>query len=237
MGLRVIVGGSRNLVRRGIRALLQETEGVEVVATCSDAGSVRSSIAVHDPDAVILHVFLGEPGRGADLAVRLREEQPGLGVVLLLGEGDPREVAQVLEQGTQRRALLLLDHPAIHVDLVTAVREVVAGGSVVHPGVVDLVMRAVRLHVDPLACLTPRERQVLDQMAKGASNAEIGRVLDLSQRAVEKHINQLYPKLDLPVTPDVHRRVAAVLRYLATPRGGGNTTTSGEGTPFPRAAT
>lgn len=232
MGVRVVVGGSRNLVRRGIRALLQEADGVDVVATCGDATSALSSIAVHDPDAVILHVFLGEAGRGADLAVQLREERPALGVVLLLGEGDPREVARVLEQGTQRRALLLLDHPAIHVDLVTAVHEVVEGGSMVHPGVVDLVLRAVRVHVDPLAGLTPRERQVLDQMAKGASNAEIGRVLDLSQRAVEKHINQLYPKLGLPVTGDVHRRVAAVVRYLATTRGGGNTTPTGEATPF-----
>lgn len=213
MTRRVVVGGGRHLVRRGIGALLDAAEGVEVAAVCSDVASTSSSIATHQPDAVVVHVFLGEAGRGAQLAVQLRDERPELGVVLLLGEGDPREVAEVLDRGTQRRALLLIDHPRIHLDLLTAIEEVVDGGSMVHPGVVDLVMRGVRSSVDPLAHLTPRELQVLREMAAGASNARIGSSLGLSQRAVEKHINQLYPKLELSQTPDVHRRVAAVLRY------------------------
>jgi DNA-binding NarL/FixJ family response regulator len=214
MGHRVVVAGGRRLGRESLGALLTAAD-VEVVATCGDVTSLLAAVDQHEPDVVITHVFLGAAGAGATVTTRLRAERPTLGVVLLLGLGDPTEVAQVLEEGTQRRALLMRDHPRIARDLVAAVREVADGGSVVHPGVVDLVLRAVRERTDALADLTGREETVLAEIASGASNAGVAAALGLSERAVEKHITQLYAKLDLPTDRKAHRRVQAVLAYLA----------------------
>lgn len=221
MGYRVAVAGGRHLMRQGLQTLLEASGNVEVVATCGDLTSLLAAVENSEPDVVVTHAFLGTPKGGAEVALRLRQERPTVGVVMLLGDGDPSEVAQILDEGTQRRALLLLDHPRVASDLVAAVEEVATGGSIVHPGVVDLVMGALRRSStdDQLGRLTPRERQVLEQMATGASNAGVALALGLSERAVEKHINQLYGKLDQPQDPAVHRRVAAVIRYLELSRG------------------
>lgn len=211
---RVVVAGARRLTREGIRALLGGAEGIAVVATAAEPVAVRAMIAAGEADTVVTHAYLGEPGGGAELAATLRLEAPDVGVVLLLGDGtgDHGEVRAVLDEGTQGRALLLMDHPRCAEDLPRAVHEVAEGGSIVHPGVVDLILRADRGGVDPTADLTPRERQVLTLIATGASNQAIADQLGSSHRAVEKHINQLYGKLGLPVDPCVHRRVAAAMR-------------------------
>jgi DNA-binding NarL/FixJ family response regulator len=161
-----------------------------------------------------------------------------VGVVLLLGESEAREVQAVLAQGTQRRALLMTDHPRCATDLPRAVHEVADGGSVVHPGVVERLVRNGRPAVPGLPpTLTPRERDVLAGIATGASNHGIAPALGTTERAVEKHIRQLYGKLDLPVDTGVHRGVAAVVRYLrANGHFGPGTSTSRPGATAARSA-
>lgn len=208
--VRVVVAGGRRLGREGVAALLA-APGIEVVASAGDVLATRAAVDRFVAHVVVTHVWLECPGRGADLAVWLREAHPEVGVVLLIGDGDAGEVRRVLDDGTAQRALLLMDHPRCAGDLVQAVREVADGGSVVHPGVVDLILRAERVRPDVLQCLTSREREVLAVIASGASNRAVAEVLGLSDRAVEKHINQLYAKLGLPTDGRVHRRVAATL--------------------------
>lgn len=217
---RVVVAGGRQLLRDGIAALLGHAPDVRVIGTVGDPLAARAAVATGQADVVVTHAYLGDATGGAALAVVLREESPTTGVVLLLGDGDAGEVETVLEQGTQRRALLLMDHPRCAEELPRAVHEVADGGSVVHPGVVDLIVRSrVPAVGGPLEGLTPREREVLHGIGTGGSNRGIANTLGMSERAVEKHINQLYTKLDLPADADSHRRVAAAIRYLsAAPR-------------------
>lgn len=214
---RVVVAGGRRLGRDALAALLSTAPGIEVVASCDDALAIEAAIERDGAEVVVTHVWLGGVGGGADLAVRLRDTHPHVAVVLLLGDSDAREVGTVLQDGTAQRALLLMDHPRVSRDLVLAIDEVAEGGSVVHPGVVDQILRAQRDTSCPMAGLTPRERQVLEAIATGASNRVVAERLRLSDRAVEKHINQLYTKLCLPTDGQVHRRVAATLVLLGRP--------------------
>lgn len=215
---RVLVAGGRQLLRDGIRALLEQRSNLHVVGAVGDGLAARAVVAAGDADVVVTHAFLGDAAGGAALAVALREESPATGVVLLLGDGDAEEVHTVLEHGTQGRALLLMDHPRCAEELPRAVAEVRDGGSVVHAGVVDVLLRArTTAAAGTLDGLTPREREVLRGIATGASNHGIATQLGMSERAVEKHINQLYGKLDLRADAGVHRRVAAALRLLAAP--------------------
>lgn len=209
--LRVFVAGGRQLAREGLTALLATDASLQVVGSAGDLLATRAAVERLQVDVVVTHVWLERPGGGADLAITLREERPEVGVVLLIGDGDVTEVRGVLDQGTAQRALLLMDHPRCARDLADAVREVADGGSMVHPGVVELILRGDRTVVDRLAGLTPREQDVLAAIARGASNRAVAEELDLSDRAVEKHINQLYTKLGLPTDGRVHRRVAAAL--------------------------
>lgn len=209
--LRVLAAGGRRLVREGLTALLANDPRLEVVGAAGDLLAARAAIERLDADVVVTHVWLEHPGGGAELAVQLRDERPEVGVVLLIGDGAVAEVRGVLDQGTAQRALLLMDHPQCARDLSMAVHEVADGGSMVHPGVVDLILRAERISPGHLADLTPREQDVLAAIARGASNRVVAEQLDLSDRAVEKHINQLYTKLGLPTDGRVHRRVAAAL--------------------------
>lgn len=210
--VRVLVAGGRRLARDGIAALLSTDPDVEVVGSVAEALAARACVGRMAVDVVVAHVWLEDPGGGARLAIELRDERPEVGVVLLLGDGsDAAEVREVLDRGTAQRAILLMDQPRCARDLVHAVHEVADGGSVVHPGVVDLVLRAERTAADHLEGLTPREQQVLAAIAAGATNRAVAELLCLSDKAVEKHINQLYTKLGLPVDSRLHRRVAAAL--------------------------
>lgn len=213
--------------------MLADDPAIEVVGLCADELATRAAVSNGAVDVVICHVFLGAPGGGARLAVRLQDEQPDVGVVLLLGESDPREVRTVLDRGTTRRALLLLDHPRCATDLVRAVEEVAEGGSLVHHGVVDLLLRSEQRAGCGEVSLTARESQVLAGIASGASNRRIATNLGASERAVEKHINQLYAKLEIPAVDGVHRRVLAARRALGLPALQGVSPAAGGDTPTP----
>jgi DNA-binding NarL/FixJ family response regulator len=146
----------------------------------------------------------------------LRERDPEIGVVVLSLYADPGYVLALLEHGSDRRAYLLKDRVHNRAELTAAIRAVAEGGSVIDPKVVELLVRArAQLAASPLHELTPREHEVLEQMAQGKSNAAIAAALFLTKRAVEKHINAIFLKLGLANGEDSSKRVKAVLMHLA----------------------
>lgn len=156
---------------------------------------------------------------GLRAAERLRAERPEVGVVVLSQYAEPEYALALLEKGASGRAYLLKERVSDIDQLVGAVREVARGGSVIDPRVVEVLVAARSAVRDsPIAQLTPRERDVLQQVAMGKNNAGIAAALFLTERAVEKHINAIFSKLDLSEEPDVHRRVKAALVYLAAQR-------------------
>ena len=154
---------------------------------------------------------------GVRAAVALRESHPGIGVVVLSQFSEPEYALALLRGGSQGRAYLLKERVSERDQLTAAVREVARGGSVIDPMVVEALVAGGRAHrPDPMSRLTPRERDVLSQIAQGQSNEAVARSLSLSERAVEKHINALFAKLGLTQSArEVNKRVTAVLLYLA----------------------
>jgi DNA-binding NarL/FixJ family response regulator len=218
MGLRVVVAEDSYLVREGVVRLLGAQPEIEVVAACGDLDSLLETVDTEMPDVVLTDIRM--PPTGTDEGVRaaniLRERHPNVGVVVLSQYSEPAYALALLEDGSARRAYLLKERVSDVNQLLGAIREVAAGGSVIDPQVVEaLVAARTRKRGSLLQHLTPREREVLETMAQGRNNAGIAGALHLSERAVEKHINSLFAKLGLSEEPDVHRRVKAVLVFLA----------------------
>ncbi|HZP28962.1 MAG TPA: response regulator transcription factor [Acidimicrobiia bacterium] len=218
MPVRVLVAEDNYLVREGITRLLGTQDGVDVVGACGDLESLLAAVAADPPDVVLTDIRM--PPTGTDEGVRaaneLRSTHPEVGVVVLSQYVEPGYALALLEHGSERRAYLLKERVSDVDQLLHAIREVAAGGSVIDPKVVEaLVAARSRRRDSPLEHLTPREREVLGEMAQGRNNAAVAGALGLSERAVEKHINSVFAKLALSEEPDVHRRVKAVLVYLA----------------------
>jgi DNA-binding NarL/FixJ family response regulator len=153
---------------------------------------------------------------GIRMAVELRASHPDVGVVVLSQYAEPAYARSLLEGGSARRGYLLKERVSQPDQLAEAIRTVARGGSVIDATVVDLLVSASsRGPASPLASLTARELEVLDEVAQGKSNAAVAASLFLTERAVEKHINALFAKLGLAATPDVNRRVTAVLMHLS----------------------
>lgn len=220
MALRVVVGEDSYLVRQGIVQLLEGAEGIELVAACGDRDSLLSAIAEHRPDVVLTDVRMPPTGtdEGIQVALRLRREQPEVGVVVLSQFADPPYVVKLFESGSERRAYLLKDRLRSRAEVTAAIEAVAAGGSMVDPKVVEVMVQArSRAERSPLRELTPRELEVLSALAEGRSNAAIAAELVLTKRAVEKHINAIFLKLGLTHAADaddVSKRVKAALIYL-----------------------
>jgi DNA-binding NarL/FixJ family response regulator len=220
---RTVVAEDNLLVREGIRGLLSDAEGIELVGTFGDLASAEAGIESLDPDVVITDIRMPPAKRdeGLRLAAQLRRERPRVGVVLLSQYAEPEYALALLEEGAQSRAYLLKEHLFDADELVRAISAVAAGGSVIDPRVVEVLVRARRSQQNsPLAELTTKEHDVLEKVAQGKSNAAAARELYLSERAIEKHIGVIFSKLGLIEEPDVNRRVKATLLYLA-----GNDTT------------
>jgi DNA-binding NarL/FixJ family response regulator len=218
MTIRVILAEDNYLLREGIRQLLDTSDEIELVATAGDLPSLERAIAEHHPDVVMTDIRMPPTGtdEGLRAAERLREEHPEIGVVVLSQYADPEYALALLEKGAAGRGYLLKERVSDIDQLVTAVREVARGGSVIDPRVVEVLVAArARQSASPLAQLTPREREVLELLAQGRNNAGIASALSLTDRAVEKHINAIFSKLDLSEEVDVHRRVKAALLFLA----------------------
>jgi DNA-binding NarL/FixJ family response regulator len=218
MGQRVVVAEDSLLMREGILQVLERAGDIEVVAACGDLPELQAAVAEHGPDVVVTDVRMPptQTEEGISFAVDMRTERPALGVVVLSHYAEPAYANALLSGGSSRRAYLLKDRVSQPGQLADAVRTVAAGGSIVDPAVVDLLVAAsTRSPASPLTMLTRREREVLDLVAQGMSNSGVARTLSLTERSVEKHINALFPKLGLEPQPDVNRRVTAVLLLLS----------------------
>ncbi|HZD80162.1 MAG TPA: response regulator transcription factor [Actinomycetota bacterium] len=215
--VRVVFAEDNYLVREGTAALLQTTEQVDLVATASTLDELLEAVEAHRPDAVLTDIRMPPTNttEGIDAARRIRERHPEVGVVVLSQYAEEEYAYELLKDGAAGLGYLLKERVADLGEIVRALDEVARGGSVLDPKVVEaLVARKEHLAHSPLAQLTEREREVLGHMAQGKNNAAIAKSLFLTERAVEKHINSLFHKLDLSEEPDVHRRVMAVLAFL-----------------------
>jgi DNA-binding NarL/FixJ family response regulator len=215
--VRVVFAEDNYLVREGTAALLGSSAEVELVATAEDLDGLLEAVEAHAPDAVLTDIRMPPTNttEGIEAARKIREEHPDVGVVVLSQYAEEDYAYELLKDGAAGLGYLLKERVGDLEEVVRALNEVAKGGSVLDPRVVEaLVARKDRAAHSPLAQLTDREREVLEHMAQGKNNAAIARSLFLTERAVEKHINSLFHKLDLSEEPDVHRRVMAVLAFL-----------------------
>jgi DNA-binding NarL/FixJ family response regulator len=222
MALRVVVAEDNLLVREGVVTLLEHQPDLTVCGSCGTYDELVATVEEQQPDVVLTDIRMPPTGtdEGIRAALALRDSHPKTGVVVLSQFVDPAYALALLERGSEGRAYLLKERVSDAGQIVHAIEEVARGGSVIDPLVVEaLVSQRTARTASALERLTPREREVLEQMAQGRNNAGIAQALSLSERAVEKHINSLFSKLGLSEEPDVHRRVKAVLLYLSE-RGG-----------------
>src|SRR3954471_3104834 len=218
MSIRVVVGEDSAVVREGIQRMLERREDIDVVAAAADAATLRAAIAEHKPDVVLTAIRMPPTltDEGIAIAIELRATSPSTGVVVLSQHVEPTYALALLEGGSARRAYLLKERLRDATELTRAIREVAAGGSVIDPLVVDELVAARSARANsPLRELTQSETQILGMIAQGLSNAAIAEELVVTKRAVERHINSIFLKLDLRDAEDVSRRVKAALVYLA----------------------
>lgn len=202
------------LLREGLVRLLTE-EGHEVPAAVGDAAALLREVGAHPPDLVVVDIRMPptHTDEGLRAALEIRRRWPGVGVLVLSQHMERNYAAQLLAEGAERVGYLLKDRVAQVEEFLDALERVHAGGAAIDPEVVrQLVIRTT--HGDPLARLTPRERSVLETLAQGYTNAAIADQLHISLSAVEKNLNNVFDKLELPHATGYNRRILAVLRYL-----------------------
>jgi DNA-binding NarL/FixJ family response regulator len=220
--IRVVIAEDAFLAREAIEQVLERASEVDVVAVCEDRYSLQDEIEDKQPQVVVTDIRMPPTGtdEGIQVARELRTTHPGVGVVVLSQYVEPSYALALLESGSAGRAYLLKERIHDSEQLVEAIKAVVAGESVIDAKVVEaLVEDQSRDESSALSQLTAREFEVLSEIAKGKSNAAIARSLFLTKRAVEKHINSIFMKLDLSDADDVSRRVKAALMFLAGERG------------------
>jgi DNA-binding NarL/FixJ family response regulator len=206
------------ILREGVRELLSAVEDIAVVATCTDLDTLEAAIESEHPDVVVTDIRMPPTNtdEGIRVAERLRTSAPSVGVLVLSQYADAEYAVALLDKGASGRAYLLKERVTDLDQLANAIREVARGGSAIDAKVVEnLIAARARQAQSPLGNLTPREKEVLAEVAKGKNNAAIAAELHLTDRAVEKHINSIFSKLGLSEEQDVHRRVRAALIYLA----------------------
>lgn len=215
--LRVVLAEDNYLVREGTRRLLEDSGEIEVIASVGNAADLLTAVARGAPDAVITDIRM-PPGHGTEgimAAHQLRREYPSLGILVLSQYSDAAYATELFRDGTEGLGYLLKVSIGDLHELVAALRAVVAGRSVVDPRVVEgLVQQRIRQTASALQALSPRELDVLREMAEGRTNAAIASRLHLSESAIEKYVNAIFTKLHLGHDPGTSRRVAAVLAYL-----------------------
>jgi len=218
--LRVALADDSLIAREGVERILAGQTDIEVVASCGDLPSLVAAVESERPDVVLTDIRMPPTGtdEGIRLAALLRGTHPDIGVVVLSNYAEPAYALALLESGSEGRAYLLKERVHDRAQLVGAIESVAAGGSVLDSKIVEpLVAAELRVERSPLAALTSREREVLAEIAKGKSNAAIADTLVLTKRAVEKHINSIFLKLNLAFAEDVSKRVKATLLLLANP--------------------
>ncbi len=217
MTLRLVLADDNYLVREGIAALLAEVDEIELVATVGDPNSLLKAVAAHTPDAVITDIRMPPTftSEGIEAAKRIRAEHPGIGVVVLSQYVEADYALDLLADGVSGLGYLLKERVSELDDLLRALDDVCRGGSALDPKIVEsLIGRRAADHKSPLLGLSDREREVLQEMATGRTNAMIAKTLFMSDRAVEKHIGSVFQKLGLVEEGEINRRVMAVLKFL-----------------------
>ena len=212
--MRVMIAEDSAVLREGLAGLLTE-RGFEVVAAVPDAGTLRAAVEADVPDVAVVDIRMPptHTDEGLRAAIELRQRFPALAVLVFSQYVETRYAAELLAERSDGVGYLLKDRVAHVAEFVAAVERVAAGGTALDPEVVTQLMAASR-RTDGLDALTPREREVLALMAEGRSNSAIADALVVTPRAVEKHVGNIFTKLDLPESTTDHRRVLAVLRYL-----------------------
>jgi DNA-binding NarL/FixJ family response regulator len=221
MAIRLVIAEDSYVVREGLMQLLASDPDVDLVAVAEDGNSLLDAIERERPDVVLTDIRMppSVDQDGIRIAAQLRETHPDIGVVVLSQYADPEFALDLFEAGSARRAYLLKERVRNRAEIVAAIIAVNEGGSVIDPKVVEsLIAERSRAADSPLSELTTREREVLAEVAQGKSNAAIASSLFLTKRAVEKHINSIFMKLDLREADDISRRVKAALIFLAEDR-------------------
>jgi DNA-binding NarL/FixJ family response regulator len=212
--MRVVIAEDSVLLREGLVRLLAD-EGIDVVHTVGDGATLVDAVAEHTPDLAIVDVRMPPTftDEGLRAALAARERVPGTPILVLSQYVEERYATELIGGGAQGVGYLLKERVADVTEFVEAVRKIAEGGTVIDPEVIGQLLGR-RHRGDRLEALTPREREVLGLMAQGRSNAAIARDLVVTEGAVEKHISNIFLKLDLPPAEDSHRRVMAVLAFL-----------------------
>ncbi|WP_242910777.1 response regulator transcription factor [Actinomadura terrae] len=211
--MRIVIAEDSFLLREGLVRLL-ELGGLTVVAAVADADALLEAVAQHDPDLVVVDVRMPptHTDEGLRAALKLREGGPRPSVLVLSQYVEERHAAQLLRGDTSGFGYLLKDRVADMEEFLATVRRVAGGGTAIDP---EVVSQLLSRSDGPLDRLTPREHDVLRLMAEGRSNGGIAEELVVSESAVAKHVAGIFAKFDLPGTPQEHRRVLAVLRFLS----------------------
>jgi DNA-binding NarL/FixJ family response regulator len=217
MSIRVLLGEDNFIAREGIVRVLESLEDLDLVDSCPDLPTLRRAVEAHRPDVVLTDIRMPptHTDEGIQLAAALRSTHPDVGVVVLSQHVEPLYATALLEDGSDGRAYLLKERLADRGELARAIHEVANGRSVIDSRVVEELLGArQRRKASKLDNLTPRELEILSLVAEGKSNSAIADQLVITKRAVERHINAIFWKLDLGDAEDVSRRVKAVLVYL-----------------------
>jgi DNA-binding NarL/FixJ family response regulator len=221
VAIRVILADDSFLVLQGLRQVLDGVDSIEVTAECDSLDSVLAEVERREPDVVVTDIRMPPTNsdEGVQVAIRLRRSHPAVGVVVLSQYTDPAYVRAILDGGSDGRAYLLKERVHDRRQIVEAIEAVADGSSVVDPKVVEVLLAAkARGERSPLAELTPRELEVLAAIAEGRSNTAIAESLVLTKRAVEKHINAIFLKLNLSHSHEAEQispRVTAALLFLS----------------------
>jgi DNA-binding NarL/FixJ family response regulator len=214
--VRVVIAEDQALLREGIVALLREA-GIDVVAQAEDGAGLLRIVGGHKPDLAVVDVRLPPTftDEGVRAAIEVRERHPDVGILILSQYVEPVYTAELLATGHGGIGYLLKERAGDVPAFLDAVQRVADGGTALDREVVAELVKSRNARGDgPLGALSPREAEVLTLMAEGRTNAAIARALVVTQSAVEKHISNIFSKLDLPTTDDDHRRVLAVLTFL-----------------------
>jgi DNA-binding NarL/FixJ family response regulator len=216
--IRVLLGEDSYLASEGIARVLESEDEIELIGSRPDLDTLTAAIEEERPDVVLTDIRMPptHTDEGIRLATSLRSTHPEIGVVILSQHAEPTYATALLGEGSERRAYLLKERVKDRGELSRAVRSVAEGGSVIDPVVVEgLLASRRRREESQLDALTPRELEILGLIAEGRSNAAIAERLVVTKRAVERHINGIFMKLELGDPEDVNRRVKAALMYLA----------------------
>jgi DNA-binding NarL/FixJ family response regulator len=221
--IRVALAEDHVLLREGISRLVAANEDFELVGAASDLPQLLAMVSEQVPDVVVTDIRMPPTGtdEGIQAAAWIRQNHPRVGVVVLSQYTAPGYAVALLEHGSAGRGYLLKERVGSVDELARAIRTVAGGGSVIDPLVVDELVRArSQERTSGLSSLTPRESEILAEMAQGKSNSAIAAALYVTERAVEKHTNSIFSKLGLSEERDVNRRVKAVLVFLSERAGG-----------------